>query len=175
MDLAIDIEFAHPTGDELRVLRTEIEDQNFVFHVICLGILLLRFFFLRACSLQIIGDLEPYAHPVVQFDLDRILALKAAFAFGRREHRQVALQVLHRLESTVFVRFDDKEDVAQALPGRFEQVLGFLPGRLQSEDLAFFPVAGDVLVFELGDLDDYVREADAIMYEEKTAKKANRT
>ena len=25
------------------------------------------------------------------------------------------------------------------------------------------------------DLDDYVREADAIMYEEKTAKKANRT
>jgi hypothetical protein len=28
MDLAVDLGFAHPAGDELRVLRPEIEDQD---------------------------------------------------------------------------------------------------------------------------------------------------
>ena len=32
MDLAIDIQLSHPSGDQLRVLRTKIENKNSIVH-----------------------------------------------------------------------------------------------------------------------------------------------
>jgi len=126
---------------------------------------------------------------IIFMDMDRLKSINDEFGhiYGDWAIKTIASAILKYIpEGAVAVRSGGDEFLVvleQTADAEIEKIIGEIRKEIREHSAEMklpFPLtvsAGCVHTdMTTGcDLDDYVREADAIMYEEKTAKKANRT